>query len=495
MQSDIRIKRANKAIYRYTLFLDEVSILLAFFSALLIRFRAVIQLPREYVTLYISMILTSLLIEIIVFLLYDMKRPNVVLMDPVDNLVTICKNRIILAFVTILYFFLAQKSVLASRIVMGLFLLLSVFYGYLIRMIFRQKHIVSYGIPGQVKVYEINPASQEMSEYHKATDAMAKELSVAPIITKIQNGDYDCALIKEDDKTDFEPLLRALEKSGIRTYLSLSSMGRQVDSHLPVTMGRHMVIPAYVRTERCDVFGVHYCVSKSSEAVGHVLDHLQELKGKYVCFSNVHTSVMARESGEYRQVLNEAALTFPDGTPIAKRQFRLGYSDAERVAGPDFMEGMFRETMDGKVSHYFYGSTQNTLDKLKENLETRYPGINIKGMYSPPFRPMTPEEDAKDIKRINDSGADIIWIGLGAPKQEKWMNAHKDKVNGVMMGVGAGFDFHAGTIRRAPVYLQKVGLEWLYRLFTDPGRLFRRYVVTNCKFVWYMIGETTTNSK
>ena len=144
----------------------------------------------------------------------------------------------------------------------------------------------------------------------------------------------------------------------------------------------------------------------------------------------------------------------------------------------------------------FLGSDNSlTLDKLKENLEARYPGINIKGMYSPPFRPMTPEEDAEDIKRINDSGADIIWIGLGAPKQEKWMNAHKDKVNGVMMGVGAGFDFHAGTIRRAPVYLQKVGLEWLYRLFTDPGRLFRRYVVTNCKFVWYMIGETTTNSK
>jgi exopolysaccharide biosynthesis WecB/TagA/CpsF family protein len=160
--------------------------------------------------------------------------------------------------------------------------------------------------------------------------------------------------------------------------------------------------------------------------------------------------------------------------------------DVERVAGPDFMESMFENTKDGRISHYFYGSKQETLDALKENLLSKYPDLNIKGMYSPPFRQLTPQEDEEDIKRINDTGADIIWIGLGAPKQEKWMNAHKDKLCGVMMGVGAGFDFHAGATKRAPVWIRKIGLEWLYRLFTDPGRLFKRYFVTNVKFFWYL---------
>lgn len=110
-------------------------------------------------------------------------------------------------------------------------------------------------------------------------------------------------------------------------------------------------------------------------------------------------------------------------------------------------------------------------------------------MYSPPFRELSGKEDEEDICRINESGADIVWVGLGAPKQEKWMNAHAGKINAVMMGVGAGFDFHAGTIDRAPVWVQRIGLEWLYRLFQDPGRLFKRYFVTNIKFFWYLFTD------
>ena len=150
------------------------------------------------------------------------------------------------------------------------------------------------------------------------------------------------------------------------------------------------------------------------------------------------------------------------------------------------MEHMFRNTSDGSLTHYFYGAKQETLDALKVNLEKKYPGIVIKGLYSPPFRELTPKEDQADVDMINASGADIIWIGLGAPKQEKWMQAHKGRINGVMMGVGAGFDFHAGTIKRAPAWIQKIGLEWLYRLFQDPGRLIKRYVITNAKFFWYL---------
>ena len=235
---------------------------------------------------------------------------------------------------------------------------------------------------------------------------------------------------------------------------------------------------------------MNYSIARTEEAVLHVIRHAKELAGQYVCFSNVHTSVMARESKEYASVLNDSAFTFPDGNPIAVLQRKSGLIGAERVAGPDFMEHMFRDTADGNISHFFYGATQETLDLLKENLERKYPGINIKGLYSPPFRELTQEEDQADVDMINASGADIIWIGLGAPKQEKWMKAHKGRVNGVMMGVGAGFDFHAGTIKRAPVWIQKIGLEWLYRLFQDPGRLIKRYVITNVKFFWYLLVDT-----
>lgn len=151
------------------------------------------------------------------------------------------------------------------------------------------------------------------------------------------------------------------------------------------------------------------------------------------------------------------------------------------------MDLMFRTTADGSIKHYFFRSKEETLEALKQNLRKKYPNLNICGMYSPPFRKLTPEEDKQNIDRINNSEADIIWVGLGAPKQEQWMNAHKDKIKGVMMGAGAGFDFHAGTIQRAPKWVQKIGLEWLYRLSRDPNRLFERYFVTNSKFVWYLL--------
>ena len=247
-----------------------------------------------------------------------------------------------------------------------------------------------------------------------------------------------------------------------------------------------------IEEEKCPIFGVNYSIASISGAVLYVKEHIDELRGKYICFSNVHTTVMAREHEDYKEILNGAAFAFADGNPIARRQRRRGYREAERVAGPDFMERMFEATADGKLTHYFYGSTEETLKALKEHLEKNYPQISIAGMYSPPFRKATDEEDLGDVDRINASGADIIWIGLGAPKQEKWMKAHEGKVNGVMMGVGAGFDFHAGTIKRSPEWIQKIGFEWLFRLSQDPKRLINRYLVTNTKFLYYSILEKAT---
>lgn len=217
------------------------------------------------------------------------------------------------------------------------------------------------------------------------------------------------------------------------------------------------------------------------------------LSGQYLCFSNVHTTVMGYEDPAYRRVLNGAAYVFPDGSPIASKMRRVN-TLAQRVPGPDFMGRMFRATMDGSVRHFFYGSTQETLDLLRENLERNYPGLVIAGMYSPPFRALTPEEDAAVVRMINESGADIVWVGLGAPKQEQWMAAHRGQIHGVMAGVGAGFNFHAGNIRRAPYWVQKIGMEWLYRLFQDPKRLWSRYLVTNTKFVWYSLTDRAKDS-
>ena len=149
------------------------------------------------------------------------------------------------------------------------------------------------------------------------------------------------------------------------------------------------------------------------------------------------------------------------------------------------MDAMFNATMDGSVSHYFYGSTKETIEKLIQNVTAKYPGINVAGAYSPPFRKLTDQEDQKVIDMINNSGADMLWVALGAPKQEIWMSEHKDKIAAVMFGVGAAFDFHAGTTKRAPYMIRKMGFEWLYRLFQDPKRLIRRYVVTNIKFMIY----------
>ena len=151
------------------------------------------------------------------------------------------------------------------------------------------------------------------------------------------------------------------------------------------------------------------------------------------------------------------------------------------------MKRMLAEKRDVPYRHYFYGSTPETLALLRQVLKRRYPGAVIAGMESPPFRPLTEEEDAAAVARINAARPDFVWVGLGAPKQERWMAAHRGKVQALMVGVGAAFDYEAGNIRRAPAWMQRCSLEWLYRLLQDPRRLFKRYFVTNTKFMWWAL--------
>lgn len=237
------------------------------------------------------------------------------------------------------------------------------------------------------------------------------------------------------------------------------------------------------------ILGVNIAVTNMQDTVKLIIEHIDELKGQFICLSNVHTTIMAYESPQYSKIQNAAFLALPDGSPLALVHRIRGYKEAEQVAGPDLMPALWEATENLNLSHYFYGSTQDTIDALRENITLKYSGMQIAGMEAPPFRALTPEEDEEAVRRINESGADILWVGLGAPKQEEWMYEHQGKVNCLMLGVGAGFDFHAGTVKRAPNWMRNHYLEWLYRLIQDPKRLWKRYVETNGKFVLLSIKD------
>ena len=232
----------------------------------------------------------------------------------------------------------------------------------------------------------------------------------------------------------------------------------------------------------CRILGVNIAVTNMAQTVQYIENNLEKLRGKYICVSNVHTTIMAHDNPAYRNVQNSAAIALPDGKPLSVVSRKRGYTEAERVTGPDLMGELFARK--NGLKHFFYGDKEETLQILQQKLKEKYPDIQIAGMISPPFRSLSQEEEKAYIQQINDSGADIVWIGLGAPKQEKWMAAHQGKIDGLMLGVGAGFDYYAENIKRAPMWMQKHNLEWVYRLVQDPKRLFKRYWSTNTKFIW-----------
>lgn len=237
------------------------------------------------------------------------------------------------------------------------------------------------------------------------------------------------------------------------------------------------------KLKTCNILGVNINVTNMEDTVKVITENLDDIKGDYICVSNVHTTVMSYEDECYRDIQNSGFMALPDGKPLSIVSKKRGFSEAERVTGPDLMEEIFKVSEEKGYSHYFYGSTQETLNKLKVKLYKKYPNIKIVDMYSPPFRKLTEQEDIAIVENINKVKPDFVWVGLGAPKQEIWMSEKKGKVNGLMIGVGAGFDYHAGNINRAPVLMQKLSLEWLYRLCQDPKRLARRYLNTNIKFI------------
>ena len=212
----------------------------------------------------------------------------------------------------------------------------------------------------------------------------------------------------------------------------------------------------------------------------------KQRQSRYVCVCNVHSAVTAKLDPEFRRVVDDADMSTPDGMPLVWVLRWQGFKEQERINGPDLMWRLCGQAAEKGLVIFLYGSVPGTLGRLTGNLKAAFPQLSISGTYSPPFRALSEEEDREITDRINRSGAHIVFVGLGCPKQEYWMAEHRGKIQAVMIGVGAAFDYHSGTVRRAPLWLQQSGLEWLYRLLTEPRRLWKRYLVTNSLFLVHL---------
>ena len=235
--------------------------------------------------------------------------------------------------------------------------------------------------------------------------------------------------------------------------------------------------------QAASIIGIPVDVISFAQAQDRVLAWGHGRESRYVVLANVHVVVTAARVPDFGAVAVAADLTTPDGAPVVWMLRKLGYTGQERVSGPDLTWALLARCAAESLPVYFFGSTRETLGLLVERINDAFPALVVAGFEAPPFRPISPDEDAESVARINASGAGLVFVGLGCPKQEHWMLAHRGKVNAVMLGVGAAFDFHAGIHKRAPLWMQRNGLEWLHRLASEPRRLWRRYLVTNTLFV------------
>ena len=231
------------------------------------------------------------------------------------------------------------------------------------------------------------------------------------------------------------------------------------------------------------ILGMRVDSTSGEEASKLVLDWASSGRPAYVCASNVHMTMETFDSREFRRSVNGADLVVPDGKPLVWALNLLGIKDAEQIRGADLMSRTIERAIEKGVPVGFYGSTPESLRDLVRVLERRYPKLRVACRISPPFRPLGNEEEEGFVRQISDSGARVLFVGLGCPKQEKWMEAHKDRIPAVMLGVGAAFDFHTGRVREAPRWMSAAGLEWAYRFYKEPRRLWKRYLKHNPRFV------------
>jgi N-acetylglucosaminyldiphosphoundecaprenol N-acetyl-beta-D-mannosaminyltransferase len=242
--------------------------------------------------------------------------------------------------------------------------------------------------------------------------------------------------------------------------------------------------------ETVDVLGTHLSVVSYAEVLRRMEDPPSD-RGQLFAFCNVHSVMTAHRDLTVRRALAEMDIAAPDGMPLVWVMRRRGLPQQPRVYGPDLMELALSHGVDRSWHHFLLGATDPTLDRLEAAAERLAPGVRIVGRFAPPYRPLTPVEDDEIVNRVRSSGANVLWVGLGMPKQELWMQRVGQRLPGInVMGVGAAFDLLSGTVPQAPDWLQDRGLEWAYRLWREPRRLWRRYLYNNPAFSILVIVET-----
>ncbi len=235
---------------------------------------------------------------------------------------------------------------------------------------------------------------------------------------------------------------------------------------------------------KVDILGVGVSIAGYEDACEAIIEAARLRRSFAVSALAVHGVMESARNRELREMVNEIDLVVPDGEPVRWAMKMLGgAAPSEKVAGPDLMDLVARQAAARRIGVYVYGSTPETCAKLVDALAARHPRLEIVGVQPDRFRDPTPEEDAEDVERINRSGAGVVFVGRGCPRQERWVAAHRGAIRAAMVAVGAAFDYHAGNLQRAPRWMQRLALEWVYRLVQEPRRLFGRYLLTNTAFI------------
>jgi N-acetylglucosaminyldiphosphoundecaprenol N-acetyl-beta-D-mannosaminyltransferase len=241
---------------------------------------------------------------------------------------------------------------------------------------------------------------------------------------------------------------------------------------------------------RVDVLGIGVSAIDMPAALQRIDRWIAGHAREYVCITGVHGVMESQRDASLRDIHNQAGLVTPDGMPLVWLSHLFGYPQVRRVYGPDLMLAVCQRSMTTGYRHYFYGGAPGIAERLAARLQARFPGLAVVGTCSPPFRSLRTDEEQEMLSRINDAGPDIVWVGLSTPKQERWMHRYRDRLHApVLIGVGAAFDFHAGVKRQAPYWMQRSGLEWVFRLASEPRRLGPRYLVNNPAFVWRVVWQ------
>ncbi len=252
-----------------------------------------------------------------------------------------------------------------------------------------------------------------------------------------------------------------------------------------------------------NVLGMNVSAVNMDLAVSLTEQWIDAGRSGYICVTGVHGVMEAQNDPEFLHILNRAAINLPDGMPMTWVGRLQGFQQMDRVFGPDFMAAICRLSVERGYRNFFYGGQPGVADLLSETLSNRFPGLQVVGTYTPPFRPLTPHEEDEVAAQILQSRPHIVWVGLSTPKQERFMAQYAGRFNvPLMVGVGAAFDFHTGQIRDCPAWIKRAGLQWLHRLIQEPKRLWKRYLINNPTFIWRIVlqfagvrAKTSSNGK